>query len=150
MYRHKTISEAWLYTGHHFRPSLPDLWLKRQLAATFLYPHVGWWAAENSQRWAAQHTDGHAKIPPAYLSVRGRLLGRHRPPRRSTWYDFGMDKRWLVHVCDCGNNAHYWRENDSMLDTVVNIAVQLSITPESHFREDRQRTRSNKSLLTAL
>lgn len=37
-----------------------------------------------------------------------------------------------------------------MLDTVVNIAVQLSITPESHSREDRQTMRSNKSLLTTL
>lgn len=37
-----------------------------------------------------------------------------------------------------------------MLDTVVNIAVQLSITPESHFREDRQIMRSNKSPLTTV
>lgn len=56
-----------------------------------------------------------------------------------------------VHVSDRSNNAHCLKKkNYSIRDTVPYIAVQLSITPESHFREDRHTTKDKKTVLTPL
>lgn len=57
-----------------------------------------------------------------------------------------------VHISHCSNKAHCLQKKTIVFffDTVQYIAVQLSITPESHFREDRHTTYIRKLLFVIM